>query len=71
MTFNDDFARIHWPAPRGTKDVFLKLNHLHWPPPPRIYLESTHFKRISMSQITDEQRRTMTHVARGAVYYPE
>jgi hypothetical protein len=68
MTFDDDFIRI------GMLNPTLKSLGLTWPPPPFIQINNHGelpdrvFKRVSCSEITDEQRAKMTHVARGAAY---
>ena len=71
----------------GQTRVFMEeLTELDWPPPERIYMDGeTHllreardgdepefiFKRISMSQLTDEQMEKCPNVARGAEYVYE
>lgn len=75
-TFPDDFIRINLMT-AGAKNFPCKLLGLEWPPPERIVeLNGQDFSddpliRISMSEITDEQRERMTHVARGAEYVYE
>lgn len=70
MTFDDDFIRI------SGMNITLKSLELEWPPPLFIEvnnhgeLPNLFLKRISCSEITDEQRTTMTHVVRGAEYRP-
>lgn len=58
------------PTPRMVnlrcKDIGIK-----WPPPDLLTIEDgtgRKWKRTQMSRITDEQRKQMTHVARGALY---
>lgn len=68
VTFDDDFLRI------GMVTATLKSLGITWPPP--LFIEINNHgelpnllvKRMSMSEITDEQRSRMTHVARGAMY---
>ena len=70
----------------GQTRVFIEELALEWPPPERIYMDGeTHllreardgdeamfiFKRISMSQLTDEQMEKCPNVARGAEYVYE
>ena len=70
----------------GQTRVMLEELELDWPPPERIYMDGeTHllreatdddealfiFKRISMSQLTDEQIAKCPNVARGAEYVYE
>lgn len=68
VTFDDDFIRIGMITPT------LKSLGLTWPPPQFIKinnhgeLPNRLFKRVRCSDITDEQRAQMTHVARGAEY---
>lgn len=83
MTFDDDFVRINLGV--GTFNLRLRDVGLEWPPPERAIIdkdgtfrEATDgdpsflvMVRITMSQITDEQRAEMTHVARGAEYLYE
>ena len=66
MTFDDDFVRLNFQG--GTKIIRCKLLGLTWPPPEEIDIEGFKLKRIRLSSITDEQRKTMTHVCRGAEY---
>lgn len=68
MTFDDDFVLV------GAIRATLKSLGLEWPPPPfmrinnHVDLPDFFVKRLRMSEITDEQRATMTHVCRGAEY---
>jgi hypothetical protein len=70
----------------GKTRVMIDELELDWPPPERIYMDGeTHllreardgddamfiFKRISMSQLTDEQIAKCPGVARGAEYVYE
>lgn len=70
MTFDDDFVKI------GMVRTPLKNLGLEWPPPPFMRIDNhgelpnLFIKRVNYSQITDEQRARMTHVARGAEYRP-
>jgi hypothetical protein len=67
MTFDDDFCRIHFAA--GSRNVACIKMKMEWPPPEIIdFGWGFRFERTSYSKITDEQRKTMTHVARGAEY---
>ena len=68
MTFDDDFCRIYFES--GHRDIGCKANNIEWPPPNVIKIGGFIFKRGSFSQITDKQREEMTHVMRGAEYYP-
>jgi hypothetical protein len=70
LTFDDDFVRI------GMVTATLKSLGLTWPPP--LFIEINNHgelpnllvKRVRCSEITDEQRSQMSHVARGAMYEP-
>ena len=66
MTFDDDFAQLHMQG--SIKRIPLGRMGLTWPPPERISLRGMVFDRVGYSQITDEERAKMTHVARGAEY---
>lgn len=79
MTFDDDFARLNLSV--GTYNVPLTALGLEWPPPERLWLDGKGARpatteddpnevmvRMSLSQLTDEQRERMTHVCRGAEY---
>ena len=69
MTFDDDFVRLHFDG--GTKNIPCKSINMHWPPPEKINVMGFVMVRSHYSEITDEERETMTHVCRGAEYYPE
>lgn len=70
MTFDDDFMRC------GLMDAPLKQLGLEWPPPAFLHIRNhgelpdLYLRRVSYSEITDEQRARMTHVCRGAQYEP-
>ena len=79
MTQPDDLIRLHFVT--GTQVFRLIPFGLTWPPPERLFVsldglrEAVHdddpryvLHRVSMSQLTDEEARAMTHVARGAEY---
>jgi hypothetical protein len=79
-TYDDDFVRLHFEAV-GPVNVPLRAIGLEWPPPERIVLDGDRCReataeddlgivlvRERFSEITDEQRAGMTHVARGAEY---
>lgn len=70
----------------GPQRIFLEALEFDWPPPERLFFDSeTHilraaaegdearriFKRISMSQLTDEQMVKLPGIARGAEYVYE
>lgn len=70
MTYDDDYIQLDLPgAPRRASCKSLGLD---WPPPDKIQIGDTRwgigYERVSMSEITDEQRAGMTHVCRGALY---
>lgn len=70
MTFDDDFVRLN--LPEATINMPCKDIGVEWPPPDVLMVKvgSTivAMTRSSHSQITDEQRRGMTNVCRGAEY---
>ena len=70
----------------GRRRIFIEDLEFGWPPPERLYMDGeTHllrsaidgddkvfiFKRISMSQLTDEQIEKCPGIARGAEYIYE
>lgn len=69
MTFDDDHLVLEFDG--GTKRVLLKKIGIDWPPPERINVMGFDMVQTRRSQLTDEQRAEMTHVCRGAEYYPE
>lgn len=66
MTFDDDYVRLL--TPFGHKTIPLLQLGLQWPPPEEISVHGASFKRLRLSQITDDQRAELTRVARGAEY---
>jgi len=80
-TFPDDFVRLHTVI-MGTINVPMGAIGLEWPPPEFIVLgeggtaraaadddpPEAIMRRVRMSEITDEQRRNWSRVARGAEY---
>lgn len=66
MTFDDDFCRFEFPD--GAKNITCKTIGLTWPPPEKVMVSKVKFKMESRSQLSDEVRKGMTHVARGAKY---
>lgn len=66
-TFKDDMVRIP-SIVFGDVNIPLAALGLEWPPPEDLALGGLLYRRISCSQITDEQRESMTHVIRGAEY---
>lgn len=67
VTFDDDFIRVRFLGGR-TKCMRLKEIGMTWPPPEHLEFATFPYRRISISSITDEERRAMKHVARGAEY---
>ena len=70
----------------GRRRIFLEDLEFDWPPPERLFMDGETsllraaadgddkqfiFKRISMSQLTDEQMQSCPHIARGAEYVYE
>ena len=81
MTYDDDFIRLHLTF-IGTPTLTCKELGLEWPPPERIVMDGKKLReaadddpasdvliRRNFSAITDEQRASMTNVARGAEYF--
>jgi hypothetical protein len=67
MTFDDDFMEFKMLS-GPPKRVTLKSQGLEWPPPARVNFMEFPYRRVGYSRITDEERRGMTHVCRGAEY---
>lgn len=71
MKHAHDFIRVE--AADGSVSQVLLPDGFDWPPPEHLECETSSgqrifVRRISMSEITDEQIATITHVARGALY---
>ena len=82
MTYDDDFVRLNLVI--QVLNVRCKELGLEWPPPERIAIDGKNVREATdndppssvmvmdrMSEITDDQRSQMTHVARGAEYFYE
>lgn len=67
MTFDDDHVVLEFAG--GTKRYPLKQLGLDWPPPERINVMGFDMVQTRRSSLTDEQRKGMTHVCRGAEYF--
>jgi hypothetical protein len=65
-TFDDDFIQLRTES--GIRRYKLAPLGLTWPPPEMIDIGGFKFRLLGHSQITDEERATMTHVCRGAEY---
>ncbi len=77
MTFEDDYIVLVIAGGPRRQQTCLKLG-LQWPPPEWIYITNPKdesvtgfYRRERFSGITDEQRKGMTHVCRGAEYFPD
>lgn len=66
MTFNDDF--IEFQLQTGSRRVACKTLGIEWPPPDLLHLFDFEWELVRRSQISDEQRKEMTHIMRGAQY---
>lgn len=66
MTHDDDFVVLQFD--HGIIRQPCRALGLKWPPPETIEVFGIRMQRNRFSQITDEQRATMTHVCRGAEY---
>ena len=63
MTFDDDCIRVAGQTYR-CKDLGIE-----WPPPKLLRANNGQLlEQISCSELTDEERASMTHVCRGAEY---
>lgn len=69
MTFDDDFVQV--PFLTGIRNITLRSLGIEWPPPERLEIMGFGFQRISMSEISDQARTSMTNVSRGAAYNSE
>lgn len=67
MTFEDDFIQLEFGEGVMRRAACVK-NNIEWPPPQTLNIYGIMFERVSMSQITDEERSNMSHVCRGALY---
>lgn len=70
-TYDDDYAQFETDGPGASPTVrVVKLVDLglHWPPPEKIFYDGDVWVRRSHSQIGDDERAGMTHVARGSAY---
>ena len=81
MTFDDDYVQLLDANGKVIGQVLCKKINMEWPPPPVIVVTgggpgspypvpTTEFQRIRYSQLTDEERKAMSHVCRGAEYRP-
>lgn len=68
MTYDDDFILLRTAS--GPRRIFCEKLGVSWPPPEKLDFLGFPFVRERMSEITDEQRADMTHVCRGAEYFP-
>lgn len=66
MTFADDFVRLK--LDNGLLSYTCIHLGLKWPPPTTFEFLGFPMRRVSMSKITDEQKRAMTSICRGAEY---
>lgn len=66
MTFDDDFIQVEFQG--GTRRFPCKSIGVEWPPPERLALAGFDLRRVSHSGITDEQRKGMDLICRGALY---
>lgn len=66
MTYDDDMLELNFP--NGPLRLTCAGAGVSWPPPDEFEFVGTTFKRVSMSEITDEQRGEMDFLIRGARY---
>lgn len=67
MLFDDDFIRLlleHGQIDQPAK----RLGITDWPPPEELEVAGFKFRRVRYSQLTDDQRKDMSQVIRGAEY---
>jgi hypothetical protein len=69
VTFDDDFILLHTES--GPRRPTCKSLGITWPPAETLSLHGFKWVRHRMSAISDEDRAAMTHVCRGAEYFPE
>jgi len=69
MTFDDDMVQFEFED--GIKRIYCKQLGIEWPPPQQFVFMGFIMELQRMSQITDGQRKTMSHIIRGAVYAPK
>lgn len=71
MTFDDDYVQLN--TPNGPMRATCKSLGIDWPPPEFVDLSggpfsTPRYRRVRYSAITDEQRKGLTRVCRGAQY---
>lgn len=69
MTFDDDYLQLVFDG--GIRRVTCRQAGVEWPPPQRLDIGGFTMVQSRRSEITDEQRQGLTHVCRGAEYFPE
>ena len=68
MTFEDDFVRFVIIG-KGSTDKTCRALGISWPPPETLECAGVTFDLYRKSEITDEQRESLTCVVRGAEYH--
>jgi hypothetical protein len=68
MTFDDDFLMLHTES--GIRRPTCRSLGIEWPPPETLDILGFRWTQSRRSEITDEHRSAMTHVCRGAEYFP-
>lgn len=70
LSLPNDFIRIPFNGQSGQAqfDISCALNGIEWPPPEELTILGHRYRRIRMSQLTDEEARGMDMIARGAEY---
>lgn len=66
MLFDNDFIRLRLDL--GTLDIPASQICDDWPPPEHFEFHGLLMERVTMSSITDQQRKTLKHIMRGAEY---
>lgn len=67
-TFHDDFVQLEFES--GTRRASCSDLGITWPPPAMLIVSEIPMARLSMSQVTDEERTEMDFLMRGALYVP-
>lgn len=69
MTFDDDFVLLHTAS--GPRRPTCQSLGITWPPPETLEILGLIWVRARMSSLSDEDRQGMSHVCRGAEYFPQ
>lgn len=67
MILEDDMIRLHF-STGAYVDIKCQTAAIPWPPPKKLDFFGIIFLRTNMSQLTDDEAKTMLHISRGAEY---